>query len=223
MSFGELFKAAAPFIPTLISAMGANRALKQTPAEQMQAELLRQQMDYQRQAADPNSPLMKSYAAANEDKLRRDFAQSVSGLVNAQRRQTRLGRTPLFNAENADQQISRAAQLGLVDAENAAVENARKSLTGLAQGTSNTAAGFGNMVAGQKARQQGRADFNTGLAQTGTDLLSKVLTQTQPKIATPQATTTLPSTQVKAVGGGGADDLIKMLFQRLKGPQAVET
>lgn len=179
MALEAILKAALPYIPTLLAATQAGRTLKKTPAEMAEAEQLRQQQYYTQQAADPNSELMKRYAASNEANNRKDFAAAVEQLLNSNRRQTQLGRTPLFNNETADQDIWRASQAGYVDAQRRSTDQARNDILGLATGAGNTASGYGRMVAPQQKRQQGYADLTTSIGQTGTDILSKVLNRQQ--------------------------------------------
>lgn len=179
MALAGILQAALPYLPTLIAATQAARAVKKTPAEMAQEEQLRQQQYYTTQAADPNSELMKRYGAANEANNRRDFAATVEQLLNSNRRQTQLGRTPLFNGETADQDIWRAGQLGYVDAQRRSTEQAHNDILGLATGAGNAATGYGNMVKPQQQRNQGYADLTTQIGKTGTDILQKILQKQQ--------------------------------------------
>lgn len=187
MALSEILKQALPFIPTLVGAITARQTLKPTEAENTQANLLRQQLAYQQAAADPNSPLMKRYQAAENDRLNRNYAKSIQGLLDQHRRQVKLGRTPLFDQERGDEQIWRAGQMGYTENADTARDNARQTILGLATGAGNGATGVGSMVPQQQARQAGKAQYATGLAQTGTDILQRLLKaqeQSQPRATT---------------------------------------
>lgn len=185
MGLNAILQAAIPFIPTLVGALGARQTLKPTEAEQSQLELLRQRQAYEAAAADPNSALMKQYTQAEDSRLNRNFSQSIQGLLEAQRRQTKLGRTPLFDAERGDEQIWRAGQKAYADNADVARDNARQTILGLATGAGTSASSYGGLVGGQQQRAQGQAQYATGLAQTGTDILQRILKSQQQ----PQATT----------------------------------
>lgn len=153
--------AALPYIPTVISALSANRANKPTQAERISSQ-------YYTAAADPNSDLMRRYAQAEEAGLNRDFAQRINQLLNENRRQTRLGRTPMFDPETADQSLWRAGARYGAEAGDTARSNARRNLLGIADQ-------FAGMRQAQQGRQDRQAELLTQGAQTGTDILSQLL------------------------------------------------
>jgi hypothetical protein len=163
--FQALLAAAPIVLPALTSMFNANKANKPTGAERIAEK-------YYSAAADPESDLMRRYAAAEESRLNRDFSTRLQQLISQNRRQTSMGRTPLFDPETADQSLYRAGALYGAEAGDTARSNARSSLQGIADR-------YSGLIKPQQERQSNQAEFNTNVAQSGSDLLSLLLKRQQ--------------------------------------------
>lgn len=161
-------------IPTVAAAYSALKSSKPTAAENAQMQELANERYYQQQAADPNSQLMKAYANANRDQLDREYAGSITDLINQNRRQTALGRQPLFDPERGDQQIYRAQQLGYQANADKARAMAQQTIAGLAQGSGNLASGYGGTVANAQKRQTQQSYLPVNLANAGTSIFDAI-------------------------------------------------
>ncbi len=177
MAFTDILRDAAPFIPSLVGLLAANQQRKPTQAEQAQADQLRREQYLQEQVADPNSTLMQKYRAEDEATNKQDFATAVASMMRANQRNVRLGRNPLFDPETADQSIWRATQQGYGDIQQNSRANAQKTILGLAGGAGNLAKSYGGQIANQQGRQTQNANFLTGGAEVGTNILTKLLDQ----------------------------------------------
>lgn len=181
-------------IPTVAAAYGAYKASQPTKAEGMQAQQLANQQYYQEQLADPNSQLMTAYANSERDRLDRTYAGSINDLITQNRRQTNMGRTPLFDAERGDQQIYRAQQLGYQQNADKSKELARQTISGLATGAGTSATGYGNAVANQQKRQTQEAYLPVNMANAGVSIYDAIRKQggiQSPRLA--GASTSMPS------------------------------
>lgn len=172
-------------IPTVASAYAAYKSSQPTAAERAQTQSLADQRTYQQALADPNSALMKSYASSNRDMLDRDFAASIQTLINQNRRQTLLGRQPLFDPERGDQQILRAQNLGFEQNADRARQMATQTLQGLASGSGSLASGYGNTVGNAQKRQTQQNYLLPNLATAGASIYDAL--KRQPQQADPGA------------------------------------
>lgn len=180
-------------VPTVASLYSAYKSSQPTAAEQAQAQALANQQYYQQQEADPNSTLMQGYTNANKDMLDRQFAGTINDLVNANRRQTLLGRQPLFDPERGDQQILRAQNLGFQQNADIARQQAGQTIAGLASGSGSLASGYGNTVANAQKRQTQQNYLPVNEANAGTSILSSLFNKPQPTAAAPAAQGATPA------------------------------
>lgn len=114
-----------PILQGLGSALFGNQALRQstkrTPAE-MQNEQLSNAL------SNPENPLFKRYQAQETDSALQDYQMGLQDLITANRRQSALGRTPLFDPERGGEDIWRATQLGRVSAGQQGTSAARQDI-----------------------------------------------------------------------------------------------
>lgn len=79
-----------------------------------------------RAMTDVNDPLYRQFAQEEEQTSKQDFAEALQQLINQNRRQQGMGRTPLFDAERGGEVIfrgtTRAAQDAKTEARNRALQ-----------------------------------------------------------------------------------------------------
>lgn len=198
-------------VPAVASLYGAYKSSQPTAAEKAQDQALANQQYYQQQLADPNSTLMQGYTNANKDLLDRQFAGSINDLVNQNRRQTAMGRQPLFDPERGDQQILRAQSIGFQQNADQARENARRTITDLASGSGQLATGYGNTVANAQKRQTQQDLLPTTALQSGSTILQSLFNKPQ---ATPSTDTFMSPRYAgqPAAGYGGSFNVAPLSY-----------
>jgi hypothetical protein len=165
-------------LPSVASLYAAYKSSQPTQAEQMQMQDLSNQQYYAGQAADPNSPLMHAYTNANKSYLDSQYAGNINDLVNANRRETSLGRQPILDPERGAQTIYRAQQLGYQQNANTAQNEARTTLQNLSgtagQGAQAVGGFYHPAVADQQTRQVQSGQLPVSTVQAGTNILQQL-------------------------------------------------
>lgn len=186
MALSAILKEGLRFVPAVVQAFTSNR---KTSAERRQQELLNQQLDLQRQAFDPSSPLYQQQLAIEGANSQRNIARMVEEVTRNQRRNVMMGRNPLFDPERSDEILNRFQNTEAANAAAMAPERARANILDMARGIGNSATAIGGMAQQQSARQGGRSAQMTRLAEelfnpaTGRSIVDMFVNRNQqPKI-----------------------------------------
>jgi hypothetical protein len=206
MALNEFLTEAIRMAPTAVAAFTANR---KTSAERRQQELLNQQLDLQRQAFDPSSPLYQQQLAIENANSGRNIARTIEEMTRQQRRNVGMGRNPLIDNERADEVMNRLQQTEAANAAAAAPERARRNILTMAENMGNTANTFGGMIQNQAQRQNTRASVLTDLSKGVADSIINRWGFKEPAQPAIQQATPTPNT--------AANTMTQEMIQRRQG------
>lgn len=72
---------------------------------------------------DTNNPMYQNIYSQQKQQGQTNLAESIAEMVRQNRKQTQLGRTPLFNAERGGETLFRGVNKGYQDVQNQAADN----------------------------------------------------------------------------------------------------